>query len=334
MSETFKALVINQEGENFSREVKDVGFDFINDGEVLIKINYSDLNYKDALVLKDGAKLVKEFPRIPGIDFSGTVAESNSEEFKEGDEVILTGCRVGELYHGGFSQYARVKKEFLIKKPDGINLKQAMMMGTAGFTAMLCVFAVKAKEELLLQSKVNDVLVTGSTGGVGMVAVNILSKMGCNVTAITGKPEKADYLKELGAKTVLDRKEFEGEPRLIGKGTWDGVVDTVGGNILANAISQTRLKGIVAVCGNASGTNKLNTSVVPFYIRAVKLWGVDSVNVSNKRKEFVWGEVPNLVDFNIIEKSIKTVGLEELLDLFPEMLEGKLKNRILVDVNK
>ena len=300
MSETFKALVINQEGENFSREVKDVGFDFINDGEVLVKINYSDLNYKDALVLKDGAKLVKEFPRIPGIDFSGTVAESNSEEFKEGDEVILTGCRVGELFHGGFSQYARVKKEFLIKKPDGINLKQAMMMGTAGFTAMLCAFAVKAKEELLLQSKVNDVLVTGPTGGVGMVAVNILSKMGCNVTAITGKPEKTEYLKELGAKTVLDRKEFEGEPRLIGKGTWDGVVDTVGGNILANAISQTRLKGIVAVCGNASGTNKLNTSVVPFYIRAVKLWGVDSVNVSNKRKEFVWGEVPNLVDFSII----------------------------------
>ena len=334
MSETFKALVINQEGENFSREVKELNFDFLNEGEVLVKIQYSDLNYKDALILKDGAKLVKEFPRIPGIDFSGTVAESKSEEFNEGDEVILTGCRVGELFHGGFSQYARVKKEFLIKKPSGIDLKQAMMMGTAGFTAMLCAFAVKAKEELLLQSKVNDVLVTGSTGGVGMVAVNILSKMGCNVTAITGKPEKAEYLKELGAKTVLDRKEFEGEPRLIGKGTWDGVVDTVGGNILANAISQTRLKGIVAVCGNASGTNKLNTSVVPFYIRAVKLWGVDSVNVSNKRKEFVWGEVPNLVDFSIIEKSIKTVGLEELLNVFPEMLEGKLKNKILVDVNK
>ena len=334
MPETFKALVINQEGENFSQEVKELNFDFLNEGEVLVKIQYSDLNYKDALILKDGAKLVKEFPRIPGIDFSGTVVESESDEFKEGDEVILTGCRVGELFHGGFSQYARVKKEFLIKKPSGIDLKQAMMMGTAGFTAMLCAFAVKAKEELLLQSKVNDVLVTGSTGGVGMVAVNILSKMGCNVTAITGKPEKADYLKELGANTVLDRKEFEGEPRLIGKGTWDGVVDTVGGNILANAISQTRLKGIVAVCGNASGTNKLNTSVVPFYIRAVKLWGVDSVNVSNKRKEFVWGEVPSLVDFSIIEKSIKIVGLEELLTVFPEMLEGKLKNRILVDVNK
>ena len=334
MSDIFKALVINQEGENFFREVKEQSFDFLNEGDVLVKIQYSDLNYKDALILKDGAKLVKEFPRIPGIDFAGTVAKSNTDDFKEGDEVILTGCRVGELFHGGFSQYARVKKEFLIKKPSGMSAKQAMMMGTAGFTAMLCAFAVKAKEELLLQSKVNDVLVTGSTGGVGMVAVNILSKMGCNVTAITGKPEKADYLKELGAKTVLDRKEFEGEPRLIGKGTWDGVVDTVGGNILANAISQTRLKGIVAVCGNASGTNKLNTSVVPFYIRAVKLWGVDSVNVSNKRKEFVWGEVPSLVDFSIIEKSIKIVGLEELLTVFPEMLEGKLKNKILVDVNK
>ena len=334
MSETFKALVLNQEGEKFSRELKELNFDFLDDGEVLVKIQYSDLNYKDALILKDGAKLIKEFPRIPGIDFSGTVVESKSEEFKEGDEVILTGCRVGELFHGGFSQYARIKKDFLIKKPSSIDAKQAMMMGTAGFTAMLCAFAVKAKEELLLQSKVNDVLVTGSTGGVGMVAVNILSKMGCNVTAITGKPEKAEYLKELGAKTVLDRKEFEGEPRLIGKGTWDGVVDTVGGNILANAISQTRLKGIVAVCGNASGTNKLNTSVVPFYIRAVKLWGVDSINVSNKRKEFVWGEASKLVDFDVLEKSVKIIGLEELLNVFPEMLEGKLKNRILVDVNK
>ena len=320
-------------GSCLAQMQKDVGFDFINDGEVLVKINYSDLNYKDALVLKDGAKLVKEFPRIPGIDFSGTVAESNSEEFKEGDEVILTGCRVGELFHGGFSQYARVKKEFLIKKPNNINSRQAMMMGTAGFTALLCAFAVKAREELLMQGKVNDVLVTGSTGGVGMVAVMVLSKMGINVTAITGKPDKADYLKELGAKNVVDRKEFEVEPKLIGKGMWDGVVDTVGGNILANAISQTKPKGIVAACGNASANN-LNTSILPFILRAVKLWGVDSVNVSKKRKEFVWGEVPNLVDFKILEKSIKVVGLNELLNIYPDMLKGSLPNKIVVDVNK
>jgi len=333
MSETFKALVINQEGENFTREVKDLNFDFIKDGDVLVKVDYSDLNFKDALILKDGAKLVKDFPRIPGIDFSGTVAKSDTDEFKEGDEVILTGCRVGELFHGGFSQYTKVKKEFLIKRPQNITSKQAMMIGTAGFTALLCAFAVKAKEELLMQSKVNDVLVTGSTGAVGQVAVMVLSKMGCNVTALTGKMDKSDYLKELGAKNVIDRKEFEGEAKLIGKGLWDGVVDTVGGNILANAISQTKLKGIIAVCGNASG-NKLNTSVVPFFLRAVKLWGVDSINVSNKRKEFVWGEISNLVDFSILEKSVKTIGLEELINTFPEMLKGKLNNRILVDVNK
>ena len=333
MTDKFKALVINQVGENFTREVKELDLSFLNEGEVLVKVNYSDLNFKDAMILKNGGKLVKEYPRIPGIDFSGTVEESNDTEFKAGDEVILTGCKVGELFHGGYSQYAKVKKDFLIKKPDGINSKEAMMLGTAGFTALLCAFAVKAKEELLMQSKVNDVLVTGSTGGVGMVAVMALSKMGINVTAITGKPDKADYLKELGAKNVVDRKEFEGEPKLIGKGIWDGVVDTVGGNILANAISQTKPKGIVAACGNAS-SNNLNTSVLPFILRAVKLWGVDSINISKKRKEFVWGEVPNLVDFKVLEKSIKVVGLNELINIYPDMLKGSLPNKIVVDVNK
>ena len=333
MPNKFKAIVINNQNDNFTREIKELDTDFLKDGDVLVKVDYSDLNFKDAMILKNGGKLVKEYPRIPGIDFSGTVEESNDAEFKAGDEVILTGCKVGELFHGGYSQYAKVKKDFLIKKPDGINSKEAMMLGTAGFTALLCAFAVKAKEELLMQSKVNDVLVTGSTGGVGMVAVMVLSKMGINVTAITGKPDKADYLKELGAKNVVDRKEFEGEPKLIGKGIWDGVVDTVGGNILANAISQTKPKGIVAACGNAS-SNNLNTSVLPFILRAVKLWGVDSINVSKKRKEFVWGEVPNLVDFKVLEKSIKVVGLNELINIYPDMLKGSLPNKIVVDVNK
>ena len=333
MSKNFRAIVINNQNDNFTREVKDLNIDFLKDGEVLVKIDYSDLNFKDAMILKNGGMLVKEYPRIPGIDFSGSVQESNTSEFKEGDKVILTGCRVGELFHGGYSQYAKVKKEFLIKCPESISTKQAMMLGTAGLTALLCAFSVKAREELLLQSKVNDVLVTGSTGGVGMVAVMVLSKMGINVTAITGKTDKENYLKELGAKNVLNRKEFESEAKMLDKGTWDGVVDTVGGNILSNAIAQTKPKGIVAICGNASG-NKLNTSVIPFILRAVKLWGVDSVNISKKRKEFVWGEFPALIDFNILEKSIKTVGLEELLKTYPQMLEGKLSNKILVDVNK
>ena len=333
MADTFKAIQINNQNENFTREVKELSLDHFKEGDVLVKIDYSDLNWKDAMILKDGGKLVKEYPRIPGIDFSGTVVEGDGEEFNEGDKVILTGCRAGELFDGGYSQYTKVKKEHITKIPNGMNSRQAMILGTAGLTALLCAFAVKAKEELLMQSKVNDVLVTGSTGGVGMVAVMVLSKMGMNVTAITGKPDKAEYLKELGAKTVIDRKEFEGEARIIDKGTWDGVVDTVGGNILSNAIAQTKPKGIVAICGNTSG-NKLNTSVIPFILRAVKLWGVDSVNISKKRKEFVWGEFPGLLDFDILEKSVNTVGLEDLLNIFPDMLQGKLKNKIIIDVNK
>ena len=333
MPEKFKAIIIDNQNEKFTRQVKELNTNFLKDGEVLVKIEYSDLNFKDAMILKDGGKLVKEYPRIPGIDFSGIVSESNDGEFKEGDKVILTGCRVGELYHGGYSQFARVKKDFLVKCPDGISTKQAMILGTAGLTALLCAFSVKAREELLMQSKVNDVLVTGSTGGVGMVAVMVLSKMGINVTALTGKLEKENYLKELGAKNVVNRKEFEGDPKLLDKGIWDGVVDTVGGNILSNAISQTKPKGIIALCGNAS-SNKLNTNVLPFILRAVKLWGVDSVNISKKRKQFVWGEFSNLIDFNVLEKSIKTVGLEELLNIYPDMLVGKLKNKILVDTTK
>ena len=333
MPDNFKAIVIDNHNDKFTREVKELDKSFLKDGDVLVKIEYSDLNFKDAMILKNGGKLVKEFPRIPGIDFSGIVEESNIDEFKEGDKVILTGCRVGELFHGGYSQYAKVQKDFLIKCPNELSTRQAMILGTAGLTALLCAFSVKAREELLMQSKVNDVLVTGSTGGVGMVAVMVLSKMGINVTALTGKPEKETYLKELGAKNVINRKEFEGDPKLLDKGRWDGVVDTVGGNILSNAISQTKPKGIVALCGNAS-SNKLNTNVLPFILRAIKLWGVDSVNISKKRKEFVWGEFPGLINFDILEKSIKEISLNELLDTFPAMLDGKLQNKILVNVNK
>ena len=333
MSDKFKAIVLNQSGDQFSREIKTIDKNFLKEGDVLVKIDYSDLNFKDALILKNGGKLIKEYPRIPGIDFSGTVEESNASEFKKGDKIIVNGSRVGELHHGGYSQYARVKKEFVIRKPEGINTKQAMMLGTAGFTAVLCAYAVKAREELLLGEKVKEVLVTGATGGVGSIAVMALSKLGCKVTAVTGKMKLSNFLKELGATNIIDRKELESEPKLLGKGIWDGVVDTVGGNILANAISQTKHSGIVAACGNASG-NKLNTSVIPFILRGVKLWGVDSVAISKKRKEFIWSETSKLIDFSILEKIIKTISLKELLDIFPMMLEGKLSNKILVDVNK
>ena len=333
MSDQFKALIINQEGDNFTREIKSIDKSFLKHGDVTVKVDYSDLNFKDGMILKNGGRLVKEFPHIPGIDFSGTVLESENSKFNEGDEVILTGFRVGEVFFGGYSQIAKVNADFLVKKPKDLTSRQAMILGTAGFTSLMSAFAIQARESILLGEKVNDVLVTGATGGVGSVAVMALSKLGYNVTAVTGKDSKADYLKSLGAKTVVNRSEFDKDPRLIDKGLWDGVVDTVGGKILANSIVQTKPNGIIAVCGNANN-NELNTSVIPFMLRGIKLWGMDSANCSIKRREFIWSEASKLIDFDLLEKSIVTVSLEELIETYPKILKGEISGRVLVDLNK
>ena len=333
MSDQFKALIINQEDENFTREIKSIDKSFLKHGDVTIKVDYSDLNFKDGMILKNGGRLVKEFPHIPGIDFSGTVLESENSKFKEGDEVILTGFRVGEVFFGGYSQVAKGNADFLVKKPKDLTSRQAMILGTAGFTSLMSAFAIQARESILLGEKVNDVLVTGATGGVGSVAVMALTKLGYNVTAVTGKDSKTDYLKSLGAKTVVNRSEFDKDPRLIDKGLWDGVVDTVGGKILANAIVQTKPNGIIAVCGNANN-NELNTSVIPFMLRGIKLWGMDSANCSIKRREFIWSEASKLIDFDLLEKSILTVSLEELIETYPKILKGEISGRVIVDLNK
>ena len=333
MSDQFKALIINQEGDNFTREVKSIDKSFLKQGDVTIKVEYSDLNFKDGMILKNGGRLVKEFPHIPGIDFAGTVLESENSKFKEGDEVILTGFRVGEVFFGGYSQIAKVNADFLVKKPKDLTSRQAMILGTAGLTSLMSAFAIQARESILLGEKVNDVLVTGATGGVGSVAVMALTKLGYNVTAVTGKDSKADYLKSLGAKNVVNRAEFDKDPRLIDKGLWDGVVDTVGGKILANAIVQTKPNGIIAVCGNTN-SNELNTSVIPFMLRGIKLWGMDSANCSIKRREFIWAEASKLIDFDLLEKSILTVSLEELIETYPKILKGEISGRVIVDLNK
>ena len=333
MSEKFKALVINQEGENFTREVKEVDKNFLKHGDVTVKVEYSDLNFKDGMILKNGGRLVKEFPHIPGIDFSGTVIESENSNFKNGDEVILTGWRVGEIYYGGYSQVAKVNGDFLVKRPKSLSSKQSMMLGTAGLTSLMSAFAVKAREELLLGENVKDVLVTGATGGVGSVAIMILNKFGYDVTAVTGKDDKVEYLKSLGAKNVINRAEFDKDPRPIDKGLWDGVVDTVGGKILANAIAQTKPNGIIAVCGNAN-SNELNTNLLPFMLRGIKIWGMDSANCSIKRRNFIWEEAANLVDFDLLEKSTTVVNLEELIETYPKILKGQISGRVLVDLNK
>ena len=333
MSDQFKAIVLNQEGENFSREVKSLDRSFLKHGDVTVQVEYSDLNFKDGMILKNGGRLVKEYPHIPGIDFSGKVIESENSKFKSGDEVILTGFRVGEVFFGGYSQIAKVNSDFLVKKPDDLSSKQAMILGTAGLTSLMSAFAIQARESILLGEKVNDVLVTGATGGVGSVAIMALTKLGYNVTAVSGKESKSDYLKSLGAKNIINRAEFDKDPRPIDKGLWDGVVDTVGGKILANAIAQTKPNGIIAVCGNAN-SNELNTNLLPFMLRGIKVWGMDSANCSIKRREFMWGEASKLIDFELLEKSVLTVGLEELIETYPKILKGEIAGRVLVDLNK
>ena len=333
MSKKFKALIIDNQNDKFLREIKELNTDNLKDGNVLVKIDYSTLNYKDALILNNGGRIVKKYPFVPGIDFSGTVEESDEDKFKKGDRVILTGFRVGEIYYGGFAGYARVNSSFLVKCPNELTNLQTMMMGTAGFTALLCSFTIKAREELLMGEKVKDVLVTGATGGVGSIAVMVLSKMGYTVHAVTGKKDKHDYLKNLGAKNIIDRKEFLGESKLLEKGMWDGVVDTVGGEALTKILAQTKPAGIVAQCGNAGGI-KINTNVMPFVVRGVKLWGIDSSASTMKRREFAWGEAKNLVDFNKLKSLTKEHNLEELLGIYPKMLKGDLFGRVLVNPNK
>ena len=254
-------------------------------------------------------------------------------KFKKDDKVILTGFRVGESYFGGFAQYAKVDSNFLIKMPKDLDSQKSMMLGTAGFTALLCAAAVRAKEELLLGEKVKDVLVTGATGGVGSIAVMILSKMGYDVHAVTGKKDKNEYLKNLGAKNIIDRKEFESESKLLEKGVWDGVVDTVGGTALTKIFAQTKPGGIVAACGNAGGI-KINTTVMPFIIRGVKLWGIDSSGSSIKRRVFIWNEAAKLIDFSKVQSFTKELSFAELLDTYPKLLKGEFSGRAIVNPNK
>jgi len=334
VSNQFKALILNQDGDSFNREVKSIDKNFLKHGDVTVKVHYSGLNYKDALILKNGARLVKEFPHIPGIDFSGVVEESNHKNFKTGDEIILTGWRVGEIYYGGYSQYAKVNGDFLVKKPKNLSLRESMIMGTAGFTALQCSFTTKTtREELLLGEKVQNVIVSGASGGVGSMAVMILNNLGCDVTAVTGKDNNKDYLKLIGAKNVVNTNELMKDARPLDKGLWDGAVDTVGGKILENILSQTKDAGIVAACGNALDI-KLNTTVMPFIIRGVKLWGINSVNASIKRRQFLWNEAAKLLNFDILEKSIKEINLDEVINIFPMMLKGETSGRYIINLNK
>ena len=239
-----------------------------------------------------------------------------------------------KYFFGGYSQYAKVNGDFLVKKPKSLSLKESMIMGTAGFTALQCSFTTKTtREELLLGEKVQNVIVSGASGGVGSMAVMILNKLGCEVTAVTGKDSNKDYLKSIGAKNVVNTSELMKDSRPLDKGLWDGAVDTVGGKVLENILSQTKDAGIVAACGNAADI-KLNTTVMPFIIRGVKLWGINSVTASIKRRQFLWNEAGKLLDFETLSKSVKEINLEEVIDIYPKMLKGETSGRYIINLDK
>ena len=328
MSDTFRALQINKTDDGQTVSLCQLSDSDLMDGDVTVDIAHSTINYKDGLALTGKAPVVRAFPLIPGIDFAGTVRASDNDEFSVGDNVILNGWGVGEGHHGGFSERARVKGDWLVKLPDGLTTAQAMAIGTAGYTAMLCVMAL---EDNGVKPEDGEILVTGAAGGVGSVAIAVLSKLGFSVTASTGRTDEADYLKNLGASTIIDREDLNGTPRALGKTLWAGAIDCVGSTTLANVISQIKYGGTVAACGLAQGMD-LPSSVAPFILRSVKLIGVDSVMCPKPRREQAWTRLAQDLDLEKLASMTNNIPLDGVEAAGTDILAGKIKGRLVVDI--
>ena len=298
------------------------------EGDVTVKVEYSALNYKDGLAMTNSAPIIRQYPLIPGIDFAGTVVSSQSERFNEGDRVVLNGFGVGESHSGGFAGMARVKSEWLVPLPDSLTTRQAMAIGTAGYTAMLCVLAL---EQHGIKPGDGNILVTGAAGGVGSIALAILSKLGYPVTATTGRMQESDYLKKLGASDILDRDEFSAPPRPLGKELWAGAVDVAGGNTLANVLSQTKRAGAVAACGLAESMD-LPTSVAPFILRGVTLYGIDSVMCPMAKRLQAWQRLDTDLDKDLLESLSSEISFDELPDAAAAILKGQGRGRTIVKI--
>lgn len=328
---TFKALVVEKDDEGkTSAAVQDLSLDQLPEGDVTVAVEYSTVNYKDGLCVGPGGGLVRNYPHVPGIDFSGTVEASDDARYKPGDKVVLTGWRVGEAHWGGYSQKARVKADWLVPLPDGISSRLAMAVGTAGFTSML---AVMALEDHGLKPGNGPVLVTGAAGGVGSVATAILAAKGYEVAAVTGRPETADYLKSLGATQIVAREELnETTKRPLEAETWAGCVDAVGGDMLARVLGQMKYGCSVAAVGLAGGAN-LPATVIPFLLRGVNLLGIDSVMQPYDNRVRAWGEISAHLPQDKLEAMIQPATLGDLPGLGRDILKGQVKGRVLVDVN-
>ena len=328
MSE-FRALVLREAEGKVSARIERLADTALPDGEVIVDVEYSTLNYKDGLILKGLGRLVRKYPHVPGVDFAGRVSVSTTPEYKPGDAVLLTGWRVGEVQWGGFAEKARVKASQLVRLPPGLTAKRAMAVGTAGFTAML---AVMALEEHGLKPGTGEVLVTGAAGGVGSVAIALLAKLGHTVIASTGRAETHDYLKSLGAQGIVDRASLAQVPtRPLDSERWAGAVDAVGSSTLATVLTQLKYNASVAACGLAGG-NDLPTSVIPFLLRGVNLLGIDSVMCPKPRREAAWTRVVRDLPMEKLDAMTSVVPLAELPDLASRILKGGTRGRVVVDV--
>ena len=326
----FNALVVEKTEDGTHAEVRSVSYDDLPAGDVTVSVDYSTVNYKDGLCIGPGGGLVRTYPHVPGIDFSGTVETSDDPRYDVGDAVILTGWRVGEARWGGYAQKARVKADYLVPLPNGLTTRQAMAVGTAGFTSML---AIMALEDHGLKPGQGPVLVTGAAGGVGSVATAILANLGYEVAAVTGRPETGNYLKELGAETIVDRSELnETTKRPLEAEIWAGCVDAVGGAMLARVLGQIKYGGSVAAVGLAGGSS-LPTTVIPFLLRGVNLLGIDSVMQPYENRKRAWDRIATDLPLAKLEAMTSSATLSDLPALGRDILNGNVKGRVVVNVN-
>jgi acrylyl-CoA reductase (NADPH) len=330
LPDPFRALVLENSNQVVCPVIKYLPLSSLPEGDVLVSVAYSSLNYKDALAISNRGKIVRRFPMIPGIDFAGVVADSRSGVFKPGDPVVLTGWGVGEEHWGGFAQLARVKSEWLLPLPQGLTLKQAMQIGTAGLTAMFCVMAL---EEHGVRPDQGEIIVTGATGGVGCVAVMVLAKLGYKVVASTGKTDAHELLKSLGAHEVVDRSTLAARSdKPLERGRWAGAVDTVGGETLAALLRQMEREGCVTAIGLAGGA-ELHTTVYPFILRGVSLVGISSVYMAMERRRMAWKRLTIDLSMETLDRLTQTAGLTDLTTLSEQMVDGKTRGRVVIDVN-
>jgi acrylyl-CoA reductase (NADPH) len=329
---SFRALVLTQGADRkVSGSIETLDDAKLPAGDVTVAVEYSTLNYKDGLVLTSGGGLVKTWPHVGGIDFAGTVEASENPGFKPGDKVVLNGWRVGEIHWGGYATKARVKGDWLVKLPASISTKRAMAIGTAGYTSMLC---VQALQKHGVRPESGEVLVTGAAGGVGSVAVAILARLGYQVVAATGRPQEGEYLKALGAATILERPALTEAPdRPLASERYAGVVDTVSGVMLARALAQVKYGGAAAVCGLAGGP-AFPGSILPFILRGVSMYGIDSVMLPKAPREEAWKRLGTDLPLDRLDSTVSEAGLGDLMGLGPKILKGAVRGRVVVDVNK